>query len=94
MDKKDEVVSLLQVQPNASNQVLLKVRFAEVSRNAMSQLSASVYSDGYKNTIGSVTTAGALMAAAVTAIRQRIAHASPTQSSGGTDETSSNSVTS
>jgi pilus assembly protein CpaC len=57
VDKKDEVVSLLQVLPSAaSNQVLLKVRFAEVSRNAMQQLGASWYSDGYKNTIGSVTT--------------------------------------
>jgi pilus assembly protein CpaC len=57
VDKKDEVVSLLQVLPSsASNQVLLKVRFAEVSRNAMTQLGASWYSDGYKNTIGSVTT--------------------------------------
>jgi pilus assembly protein CpaC len=57
VDKKDEVVSLLQVQPGtASNQVLLKVRFAEVSRNAMSQLGASWFSNGYKNTVGSVTT--------------------------------------
>jgi pilus assembly protein CpaC len=57
VDKKDEVVSLLQVQPNAaSSQVLLKVRFAEVSRNAMTQLGATWYSDGFKNTIGSITT--------------------------------------
>jgi pilus assembly protein CpaC len=56
VDKKDEVVSLLQVSSSASNQVLLKVRFAEVSRNAMSQLGASWYSDGYKNTVGSITT--------------------------------------
>jgi len=57
VDKKDEVVSLLQVQPStASNQVLLKVRFAEVSRNAMTQLGASWFSNGYKNTVGSVTT--------------------------------------
>jgi pilus assembly protein CpaC len=57
VDKKDEVVSLLQVQPGtASNQVLLKVRFAEVSRNAMTQLGASWFSDGYKNVVGSATT--------------------------------------
>src|SRR5436309_888312 len=50
VDKKDEVVSLLQVLPStASNQVLLKVRFAEVSRNAMSQLGSSLFSSGYKN---------------------------------------------
>jgi pilus assembly protein CpaC len=57
VDKKDEIVSLLQVQPGtASNQVLLKVRFAEVSRTAMTQLGASWFANGYKNTIGSVTT--------------------------------------
>jgi len=48
VDKKEDVVSLLQVVPNgASNQVLLKVRFAEVSRNAMSQLGASLFTAGY-----------------------------------------------
>jgi len=53
VDKKDDVVSLLQVVPNgASNQVLLKVRFAEVSRNAMSQLGASLFTAGYKDYIG------------------------------------------
>jgi pilus assembly protein CpaC len=57
VEKKDEVVSLLQILPSgASNQVLLRVRFAEVSRNAMTQLGATWYSDGYKNTIGSITT--------------------------------------
>src|SRR5207253_511170 len=39
VDKKDEVVSLLQLGPAAaSNQVLLRVRFAEVSRNALTEL--------------------------------------------------------
>jgi pilus assembly protein CpaC len=53
VDKKEDVVSLLQVVPNgASNQVLLKVRFAEVSRNAMSQLGASLFTAGYKDYIG------------------------------------------
>jgi pilus assembly protein CpaC len=57
VDKKDEVVSLLQVLPStASNQVLLKVRFAEVSRNAIQQLGASWFTNGYKNIVGSVTT--------------------------------------
>jgi pilus assembly protein CpaC len=39
-----------------SNQVLLRVRFAEVSRNALTQLGASWISDGYRNTVGSITT--------------------------------------
>lgn len=57
VDKKEEVVSLLELQPGgASNQVLLRVRFAEVSRNAMMQLGATYYTDGYKNSIGRVTT--------------------------------------
>jgi pilus assembly protein CpaC len=57
VEKKDEVVSLLQILPSgASNQVLLRVRFAEVSRNAMTQLGASWFADGYKNYTGSVTT--------------------------------------
>jgi Flp pilus assembly secretin CpaC len=36
--------------------VLLRVRFAEVSRSAMSELGASFFSDGYKNYFGRVTT--------------------------------------
>jgi pilus assembly protein CpaC len=57
VDKKEEVVPLLQVQDaGMSNQVLLRVRFAEVSRNALTQLGASWYSDGGQNTIGSVGT--------------------------------------
>ncbi len=39
VDKRDEVVTLLQVRDSgASNQVLLRVRFAEVSRSAMTDL--------------------------------------------------------
>src|SRR5262249_35808907 len=57
VEKKDEVVSLMQVADGgASDQVLLRVRFAEVSRNALTELGASYYSDGYKNTVGSVST--------------------------------------
>jgi pilus assembly protein CpaC len=42
VDKKDEVVALLQLQEGApSNQVLLHVRFAEVDRTALSQLGAN-----------------------------------------------------
>jgi pilus assembly protein CpaC len=44
VEKKEEIVNLLQVQgPGASNQVLLHVRFAEVSRNAMTQLGTSFF---------------------------------------------------
>ena len=59
VDKKDDVVSLLQPRDNGpSNQVLLRVRFAEVDRSAMKELGASYYSDGFKNTVGRVTTQG------------------------------------
>ncbi|HMD37346.1 MAG TPA: pilus assembly protein N-terminal domain-containing protein, partial [Vicinamibacterales bacterium] len=56
VDKKDEVVSLLQISGAQSNQVLLRVRFMEVNRSALTELGASLYSDGFHNTIGSVTT--------------------------------------
>lgn len=57
VEKKEEVVSLLQVrQGPAANQVLLRVRFAEVSRSAMTDLGASLYADGAKNLIGRSTT--------------------------------------
>jgi len=57
VDKKDDVVSLLQQRDNGpSNQVLLRVRFAEVDRSAMRELGASFVADGYKNTFGRVTT--------------------------------------
>jgi pilus assembly protein CpaC len=59
VDKKEEVVSLLQLQAGApTNQVLLRVRFAEVSRNAMTELGASIFTSptGIKNTIGRIST--------------------------------------
>src|SRR4029079_18752279 len=61
VDKRDEVVALLQIQPGApSNQVLLRVRFAEVSRSAMTDLGASIFTgpNGFKNSgvMGRVTT--------------------------------------
>lgn len=57
VEKKEEVVSLLQVrQGPAANQVLLRVRFAEVSRSAMTDLGATLYGDGAKNLIGRSTT--------------------------------------
>src|SRR5215204_2624542 len=46
VEKKENVVNLLkQVEGVASNQVMLKVRFAEVSRNALQELGASMFSD-------------------------------------------------
>lgn len=41
--KKEDVVTLLQIQPAQSNQVLLRVRFAEVSRSALTQLGSSFF---------------------------------------------------
>ncbi|HVL68966.1 MAG TPA: pilus assembly protein N-terminal domain-containing protein [Vicinamibacterales bacterium] len=46
VEKKDDVVNLLkQAEGVASNQVLLRVRFAEVSRNALQELGASFFTD-------------------------------------------------
>jgi pilus assembly protein CpaC len=58
VEKKDDVVPLLQVQAGRSNQVLLHVRFAEVSRSALTELGASFFSSptGVKQTIGRITT--------------------------------------
>ena len=59
VENKAEVVSLLQVQPGPrSNQVLLRVRFAEVSRSAMSQYGMSFFTSptGIKNNVGRLTT--------------------------------------
>src|SRR5262249_39650792 len=59
VDKRDDVVSLLRLQdaPRTS-QVLLRVRFAEVSRSALTELGASFVTSptGVKNTLGRVTT--------------------------------------
>ncbi len=59
VEKKDEVVSLMQLQPGgASNQVLLRVRFAEVSRNALTELGSSFFTSptGIKNTLARTST--------------------------------------
>jgi len=50
VDKKENVVNLLKQQEGiASNQVLLRVRFAEVSRSALQELGASFVANGFKN---------------------------------------------
>jgi pilus assembly protein CpaC len=59
VEKPTDVTSLLQVQAGPrSNQVLLRVRFAEVSRSAMSEFGMSIFTSptGINNTIGRVTT--------------------------------------
>ena len=50
VDKRDEVVTLLTLQAGApSNQVLLRVRFAEVSRNAITELGVNFFANGFKD---------------------------------------------
>jgi pilus assembly protein CpaC len=50
VEKREEVVTLLQIRDGApSNQVLLRVRFAEVSRNALTELGASFAANGFKD---------------------------------------------
>jgi len=59
VEKKDDVVSLLQVRESGgAEQVLLRVRFAEVSRNALTELGAGLFTSptGVKNTLARVTT--------------------------------------
>lgn len=59
VEKKEEVVSLLQLREGApTNQVLLRVRFAEVNRTALTQLGASFFTspNGYKEVVGRVST--------------------------------------
>ena len=59
VEKADEVVNMLKVQETAaSNQVLLRVRFAEVSRSAMTELGVSLFTSptGVNNTLGRITT--------------------------------------
>ncbi len=57
VDKKEDVVNLLRQQEGiASDQVLLRVRFAEVSRQAMTELGLSLFSDGKNDKLGRVTT--------------------------------------
>jgi pilus assembly protein CpaC len=48
-EKKENVVNLLKMQEGqSSNQVMLRVRFAEVSRSALQELGASYFANGYK----------------------------------------------
>jgi pilus assembly protein CpaC len=50
VDKKENVVNLLKQQEGvASNQVMLRVRFAEVGRSAMQELGASLIMNQFKN---------------------------------------------
>ena len=59
VEKPGDVTTLLQVQPGPrSNQVLLRVRFAEVSRSAMSEYGMSLFTGptGIGNTLGRTTT--------------------------------------
>ncbi|MEO6213708.1 MAG: pilus assembly protein N-terminal domain-containing protein, partial [Vicinamibacterales bacterium] len=59
VDKKENVVNLLAQQEGvASNQVMLRVRFAEVSRSAVQELGASLFTGptGYKDWIARTST--------------------------------------
>jgi pilus assembly protein CpaC len=59
VEKKEDVVTLLAAQPGpAAQQVLLRVRFAEVSRSAISELGATYFTSptGVKNTLGRIAT--------------------------------------
>jgi pilus assembly protein CpaC len=58
---RDEVVSVLQLQPPApTDQVLLRVRFAEVSRAALTEFGASFFTSptGVRNTVGRIAPDG------------------------------------
>ena len=47
VEKKEDVVNMLKQQEGvASNQVMLRVRFAEVSRSAMQELGVSFFANG------------------------------------------------
>src|SRR6185503_13533253 len=59
VDKKENVVNLLKQREGvASNQVMLRVRFAEVSRNALQELGVNLFTGatGYKDVIARSTT--------------------------------------
>ena len=59
VEKADEVVNMVKIQEStASNQVLLRVRFAEVSRSAVTNLGASLFTgaNGYKDVLARSTT--------------------------------------
>ncbi len=49
VEKKDDVVPLMQIQAARSTQVLLRVRFAEVSRNALTEAGAALALNGFKD---------------------------------------------
>jgi len=50
VEKKENIVNLLKQQEGqASNQVMLRVRFAEVSRSALQELGATFIANGYNN---------------------------------------------
>src|SRR5215204_743088 len=50
VEKKENIVNLLkQIEGQASNQVMLRVRFAEVSRSALQELGATFVANGFKN---------------------------------------------
>ncbi len=57
VEKKENVVNLLKQQEGvASNQVMLRVRFAEVSRNALQEVGASFFGDGKNGIFGRTST--------------------------------------
>jgi pilus assembly protein CpaC len=59
VEKKENVVNLLKQQEGvSSNQVMLRVRFAEVSRNALQELGVSLFTGptGYKDVIARTST--------------------------------------
>jgi len=59
VDKRESVVNLLRQQEGvASNQVLLRVRFAEVSRSALTELGSSFFTgaNGFRDYVSRVTT--------------------------------------
>ena len=59
VEKKEDVVTLLAAQPGPpAQQVMLRVRFAEVSRSAITELGATFFTSplGVKNTLGRIAT--------------------------------------
>jgi pilus assembly protein CpaC len=58
VDRREDVVNLMQVATPRTDQVLLRVRFAEVSRQALTELGLSLFTSptGIHNTLGRVTT--------------------------------------
>jgi pilus assembly protein CpaC len=58
VEKKEDVVNLLQVNEVKTPQVLLRVRFAEVNRSALTELGASFFTSplGVENTLGRIGT--------------------------------------